>query len=76
MGVQGESGYERKQRWIPCSERLPSEGKEVLITAWRDTVMIAWIEDGEWTNDALTFTDQSKVNAWMPLPEPYKGGTT
>lgn len=59
-------------RWIPCSERLPEEDREVLITAWRDTVMIAWLDDGEWTNDAVTFTDSSMVNAWMPLPEPWK----
>lgn len=63
---------ERKTGWIPCSERLPEEDREVLITAWRDTVMIAWLDDGEWTNDAVTFTDSSKVNAWMPLPEPYR----
>lgn len=59
--------------WIPCSERLPEEQQEVLITAFHDTVMIAWLEDEEWTNDAITFTDGSKVNAWMPLPECYRG---
>ena len=65
--------------WIPVSERLPSEKKAVLICdsggncfagelvltdtgyKWKIPLFTVWmdIEDGD---------------AWMPLPEPYKGG--
>ena len=66
-------------KWIPVSERLPSEKKAVLICdsggnrfvgklvltdygyKWSARLFRVWIdiEDGD---------------AWMPLPEPYKGG--
>ena len=56
-----------EQRWIPCSERLPEYGIEVLTINKDDEYEINHIiddEDGEWFwNGAV---------AWMPLPEPYK----
>lgn len=68
-------------QWIPCSERLPNYRETVLIsTFWgvrvaeRDAVK----EDG--TDDFwYLFLDDATahpryVYAWMPLPEPYKGG--
>lgn len=62
------------ERWIPVSERLPKEEKEVLITAWKDTVLIAWRSEGVWNCDSFFFDDSTEVSAWMPLPKPYKGG--
>ena len=75
-------------RWIPVSERLPEDGQNVFVTVegWykgnmfeRDVDLATysscggyidgfdtvndWIEYGEW-----------KATAWMPLPEPWKGG--
>ena len=61
------------QQWIPCSERMPNEGVEVLVSAWTDSIMIAWLEDGEWTTDEFSFEENCDVIAWCPLPEPYKG---
>lgn len=68
--------------WIPCSERLPDEGKEVLISYDYDSfdiemtpkrylgVMIGYYEDSEWwSGDEWT----DGVTAWYPLPEPWKG---
>lgn len=68
--------------WIPCSERLPDEGKEVLISYDYDSfdiemtpkrylgVMIGYYEDSEWwSSDEWT----DGVTAWYPLPEPWKG---
>ena len=63
---------ERIGRWIPVTERLPKDGDEVLITAWKDTVFISWRSDGIWTCDSFFFDDSTEVSAWMPLPEPYK----
>ena len=59
---------EPEQRWIPCSERLPEDGQEILATttdnAWGDVVIIR-----------TYYKEMHKsVIAWMPLPEPYQEG--
>ena len=68
--------------WIPCSERLPDEGKEVLISYDYDSfdiemtpkrylgVMIGCYEDSEWWSSGK-WTDG--VTAWYPLPDPWEG---
>lgn len=61
--------------WIPCSERLPEEDGEYLVTdvsggvaTVTETYFITDCDgDGHW--GALD------VIAWMPLPEPYKEET-
>jgi hypothetical protein len=62
-------------KWIPCSERLPEEDGEYLVT-------IKW--KGSYSGDVYTETnigeyrkkskdwDRVGITAWMPLPEPYK----
>lgn len=66
--------------WIPCSERLPKYGKNVLITNDKGNVRYGrfrgvefWKEDGDsyWTWKQNTI---EHVLAWMPLSEPYKDG--
>lgn len=60
---------EPEQRWIPCSERMPEYGAEVLTINTDGDYEINHIideEDSEWFYDG--------VIAWMPLPEGYKGG--
>lgn len=57
-------------QWILCSERLPKYGQPVLTYNLEDDEYevnhIIDEEDGEW----FTYG----VDAWMPLPEPYKEG--
>lgn len=60
--------------WIPCSERLPRTGDDILVTFSDGEVNIiisarpkAWVKYEEANN--LIFPV-----AWMPLPTPYKGG--
>lgn len=75
------------RRWIPCSERMPEYEKPVLICNDEGLFVIAFLfkgEDGwpdEWyyfydcyDHDVYTEQEQGKIIAWMPLPEPYKGG--
>lgn len=68
--------------WIPCSERLPDEGKEVLISYDYDSfdiemtpkrylgVMIGCYKDSEWWSSDKWIDG---VTAWYPLPEPWEG---
>ena len=70
--------------WIPCSERLPEEDGQYLITVKykhvNDSYEDIYAEHGEWYDgrwDMFCFGHCGKVEdiiAWMPLPEPYKEG--
>lgn len=64
-------------KWIPVSERLPSEIGMYLITKKymyidAEEVEVAWFnEHQEWlVNDR--YIDNKEVIAWMPQPQPYK----
>ncbi len=67
-------------QWIPCSDRLPEEDKEVLLSV--DCEGSPYIGIGSYWGDGYwmsSFDDPKRayhthtVIAWMPLPEPYKG---
>ena len=66
--------YFESARWIPCSVQEPPEQddriKSILVT----------MEDSDGnrfvTNTLTKFaTKENRVVAWMPLPEPYAGGS-
>lgn len=59
-------------RWIPISERLPEQYKEVIVTdiETTDTYLSQYIGNGHWECDNGLFNN--RIIAWMPLPEPYK----
>lgn len=62
--------------WIPCSERLPSDAKEVLVcmkNGWIDTASYRGNKK-HWRFDATDVAPCDLILAWMPLPTPYKGG--
>lgn len=63
-------------RWIPCSERLPKEYGNYLITTHNGDVDVGTIDPkkkGVWSAcDADGFYWIREVVAWMPLPHPYK----
>ena len=63
--------------WIPCSERLPEEGVNVLlcIKDWESqkTKMVVSLRRDYNYWDGLGRDIRGDI-AWMPLPEPYKGG--
>ena len=62
-------------RWIPCRERLPEYGVDVLVYVkpWEDNIQVAHIQyDGiMWEmSDGEFYFSKSDVTHWMPLPEP------
>ena len=73
---------DRPTGWIPVSERLPKEKQEVYVTVYfieGDTGRAYGYIDGfgKWHLYSAvegTLISGYEVTAWMPLPEPYKGG--
>lgn len=73
---QYEADEEERIYWIPCSERLPSEGEYVLVTEkWHGYVWMWRLQyiDNEptWEVDGYN-VDIDEAVAWMPRPEPYR----
>ena len=64
--------------WIPCSERLPKEKARVLTYDTMGDIVFGQYDKGRWYWEAEACADywakNDGVTAWMPLPEPYKGG--
>lgn len=61
-------------RWIPVSESLPEEGKQVLVCDDGGFIYTAEGEtrsDGEWQwYESVEYRPMDDVMAWMPLPKP------
>ena len=61
-----------RTRWIPVSERLPNGNEDVLVDDGVD-MFVAWYDNG-WDSTDHSCDPYTDIIAWMPLPEPYKGG--
>lgn len=65
------------QQWIPCEERLPEPGVNVLVDVLdipagdRFPLVDKIGDDGDWCN---CYGEWFAV-AWMPIPEPYREDT-
>lgn len=69
-------------KWILCSERMPEENGQYLITVKykhvNDGYEDVYAEHGEWYDgrwDMFCFGHCGEVEdiiAWLPLPEPYR----
>ena len=67
------SRLKAQQRWIPVTERLPEECKNVLI-ATTEGVSVGCYDafEDEWFDCVNVYNDV--VTHWMTLPEPPKEG--
>lgn len=77
--IENAPTIEPEPHWIPCSERLPEEGYDVLVcekncrniyTAYYDSAY-GWITFDLCKDEC--FWIHLDIIAWMPLPEPYRG---
>ena len=67
-------------RWIPCSERLPEDESYILVLFENSTMPdIARYEENDEGGTFYPGDDEKSyssygffVNAWMPLPKPYR----
>ena len=60
--------------WIPCSEMLPEEEADVLLSLRSLDVYTGFRANAEgcFYIDGDGYVEYENVIAWMPLPEPYK----
>lgn len=71
----------KENTWIPCSERMPEDESYILVSFENATMPdIARYEENDEGGTFYPGDDEESyssyglfVNAWMPLPEPYKG---
>ena len=75
---------EPERKWIPVTEALPKNGRQVLVYAQSVHYALAKYDemmqpDGKWIKEWVTFDAWKpyytikNVIAWMPLPEPWRG---
>lgn len=59
------------QQWISCSERLPKENQIVMCSVKKEyashRIVLQRFDDKEYWHNGT-------IEAWMPLPEPYREG--
>jgi len=63
-----------RSSWIPATEKLPEETKDVLVTSVGNDG-IRFTDFGmlhSRPNDWWSVTGCRNIIAWMPLPEPYE----
>ncbi|ELZ3650028.1 DUF551 domain-containing protein [Salmonella enterica] len=61
--------------WIKCSERMPDDMSDVLVTDGSDIGFMWWAgvarSGGRWDSwDKRYALDSDEITHWMPLPEP------
>ena len=61
------------QNWIKCSERMPDDFVDVLVTDGVH-VEVMWLDCDEywdnWLEPRAVTVDREDITHWQPLPEP------
>ena len=71
--IASQPTIENKQNWTPCSEKMPKESDDYIVSGKWSSGKVA-VGDCEFNKDDGYFRTQWNfdVLAWMPFPEPYK----
>ena len=65
---------DRPQEWVPCSERLPEKTGHYLCSFKKaNRIDNIYVDLAYWTGGRWYGYLANDINAWMPLPEPWKG---
>lgn len=70
-----QKGYQdglNADKWIPCSERLPSEDGKYIMCTTKGSVYCAKYSKDKSTNYGFHTDSYTHIEAWQPLPIPYK----
>ena len=67
LAVKNLPPAQPEQRWIPCSERLPSKADHT-----NDMVLVCYRNGSVRFNTYMNGWVQGNPVAWMPLPTPYR----
>ena len=60
--------------WIPCSERLPKKAGHYLCSFKKaNRIDSIYVDLAYWTGGRWYGYLANEINAWMPLPKPWKG---
>lgn len=73
-GDDGNFTEYHRMKWIPCSERLPDNYDDCLVTDGYSYAIGYWRDDAKaWDNADFGWVESrlNKIVAWMPLLEPY-----
>lgn len=83
-GLIAEQPTVKQDNWIPCSDGLPDKEKDVRVQLSNGLVFQGFIDDNGWNLGCSSLmclpincvdtleTEELKVIAWQPLPQPYK----
>ena len=71
----------KTNKWIPCEERYPDTDDYILLSFSNFSVPLVGRYEEDEEGGAFYVGDEEEscvshgiiVNAWQPLPEPYKG---
>lgn len=64
-----------RYRWVPVSERLPDEGKQVIICTTAADVCTGFARwGGSFATEEGCELYLADVTHWMPIPEPEEEG--
>lgn len=72
LAVSMAKGIPSAHQWIPLSERWPDDDGVYLVT-YKGVTKVALFAWGGWTIGTEDGIGQALPDAWMPLPNPYKG---
>lgn len=60
--------------WILCKDKLPEPYQDILVTHREGKVYAAQLTLGGYWRIGRNLEPPGSVIAWMPYPEPWKGG--